>query len=109
MSPDFFQELFSTKFLCLKSSEYEVMASSLGFVKGSAETVEHRDKWKNIDDCIDKWFSGLHRGAFDPEKFDKEKLQKMKEEYGDGPIVYEEPNGILFMILSKPDPVTCFN
>ena len=69
----------------------------------SAETIEHRDMWKNIDDCIDKWFSQLHRGAFDPEMFDKDKLQQIKEEYGNGPIVLEEPYGILelFMILSK--------
>ena len=102
VSPDFFQVLFSTKFLCLRSSEYESLALSLGFVKMSADTIEHCDKWKSIDDCIDKWYSGLHKEAFDPEAFDKERLKQIKEEYGDGPIIYEEPNGILFMILSKP-------
>ena len=57
-SPDFFRELFSTKCLCLKSSEYETLALSLRFDKVSAEMIEHRDiMWKNIDDCIDKWFS----------------------------------------------------
>ena len=70
----------------------------------SAEIIEHRDGWKNIDNCIDKWYSGLHKGAFNPEKFDEEKLQQIREEYGDGPIVYEEPNRILFVILSKPEP-----
>ena len=104
VSPDFFQELFGTKFLCLRSSEYESLASSLGFVKVSTEMTEHRDRWKNIDDCIDKWYSGLHKGAFNPEKFDKETLQQIKEEYGDGPIVYEESNRILLMILLKPGP-----
>ena len=102
VSPDFFQDLFSTKFLCLRSSEYERLALSLGFTKVSAETVEHCDKWKNIDDCSDKWYSGLHKGAFNPGAFDEERLKQIKEEHGDGPIIYEKPNRILFMILSKP-------
>ena len=102
VSPDFFQDLFSTKFLCLRASEYEHLALSLGFTEVSAETVEHCDKWKNIDDCVDKWYSGLHKGAFNPGAFDEERLKQIKEEHGDGPIIYEKPNRILFMILSKP-------
>ena len=105
VSPHFFLDLFSTKCPCLTSSEYENLVLSLGFDKVSAETIEHRDKWKNIDDCIDIWFSRLQKGAFDPETFDKEKLQQIKEENGDGPIVSKESYGILFMILSKPGPV----
>ena len=52
VSPDFLPELFSTKCLCLRSREYEALGRSLGFVKVSAETTEHHDKWKNVDDCM---------------------------------------------------------
>ena len=103
VSPDFLPELFSTKCLCLRSREYEALGRSLGFVKVSAETTEHHDKWKNVDDCIVKWFSQLHRGAIDPETFDKKKLQQIKEEYGDGPIVSKESYRMLSMILLKPE------
>ena len=106
VSPDFFEDLYSTKCFCQSFSEYEALASSFRFIKESAETVKHTMKFKNVDDCIEKYFSSLHRGAFDPEKFDKQKLQEIKEEYGNGPIVYQEPDGILFMILSKPQLVT---
>ena len=104
VSPDFLEDLYSTKCFCLGCSEYQCLASSFGFVGVSAETIEHLYRWKNIDDCIDMWFSGLHRGAFDPEMFDKEKVQRIKEEYGDGPIICEKPSGILFMIITKPGP-----
>ena len=103
VSPDFLPELFSTKCLCLRSREYEALGRSLGFVKVSAETTEHHDKWKNVDDCIVKWFSQLHRGAIDPETFDKKKLRQIKEEYGDGPIVSKESYRMLSMILLKPE------
>ena len=101
VSPGFLEDFYSTKCYCLCRSEYEVLSSS-GFVRESAETIEIFHHWKNIDDCLDKLFSGFG-GLFDPEKFDKEKLQQIKEEYGDGPIICEKPSKILFMILSKPD------
>ena len=89
--------------LCLNASKYETIALSMGYTIVFTKTEEHYDKWKNLDDCIDKFFSGLHKGAFDPEKFDKYKLQEIRDEFGDGPVVYEEHNGMLFMILAKPD------
>ena len=104
VSRDFLEDLYSTKCFCLDCSEYKCLTSSLGFVEVSAETTEHLYRWKDIDDCIDMWFSGLHTGAFDPQMFDMEKFQRIKDEYGDGPIVYEKPNRILFVIVAKPGP-----
>lgn len=103
VSPDFFHTLFTTKLFGMTLSEYENLAVSAGFVKMCAESEHICEKWKNLDDCVYKWFSELHTGAFDPEKFDAEKMQKLKEEYGDGEIVYDEPNqSLLYMIFVKP-------
>lgn len=98
VSPHFFDELYSTR---LDGSAYEALATSVGYVKVFAESEEHWGRWENLDDCVDKWFSGL-QGFFDPEKFDMEKFQRIKDEYGDGEVVYEKPNGMLFMILERP-------
>ena len=102
VAPDFFQKLFNTKMLCLNASEYETIALSIRYTIVFTKTEEYYEQWKNLDDCIDDFFSELPSGAFDPEKFDKQKLQEIKNEFGDGPVVCEEPDGILFMILAKP-------
>lgn len=101
VSQDFLHKLHFTKCDLLQGNEYEALALSLGYLTVCFEIEEHRDRWKNLDDCIDKWYSGL-QGTFDPEKFDMEKFQRIKEEYGDGEVVYEKPNGMLFMVFAKP-------
>ena len=45
-------------------------------------------------------FGGL-QGEFDPTQTDKHELQKLKEEHGDGPVVYLEPERLLTVILTK--------
>lgn len=101
VSLDFLDKFYSTKCDFLQGNEYEALALSLGYVRVCFEVDEYWGRWKNLDDCIDKWYSGL-QGAFDPEKFDMEKFQRIKEEYDDGEIVYEKPNGMLFVVFAKP-------
>ena len=42
--------------------------------------------WKSLDDYIDAMY-----GWFDPSQFDKEALEELKIEYGNGPVVQKQP------------------
>ena len=55
--------------------------------------------WKSLDDYID----AMH-GWFDPSQFDKEALEELKIEYGNGPVVQEQPIVQMYIaiVLIKP-------
>ena len=49
-------------------------------------------------DAMHGWF----QGEFDPSQFDKDTLEELKNEYGDGPVVQEQPTVQLYIELNKP-------
>ena len=103
--PGFLSEMYNDKKVIefLKASEYESLASDVGFtnisitVKNEVDDFVH---WQNIDLYIDALY-GWFQGYFDPKAFDKEKLEMLKEHLGDGPIFLPEPIRSVYAILIK--------
>ena len=72
----------------------------------SAGTVKHCDNYQYVEEYRWQLLSDIQDyinkyTLFYPRAFDEESLKHAdKEEHGDGPIIYEEPNRILF---TKPN------
>ena len=70
-------------------SEYETLASNIGFTNLTVEFIPDYPKWNNLDDYIDSmhvWF----QGEFDPTKFNNHTLEEIKQEYSSGPVVQSD-------------------
>ena len=70
----------------LKVSEYESLATDVGFKQASMTLVPIYLKWDNLDEYIDA-MHGWFQGEFDPAEFDQEVFQEIKREYGSGPVI----------------------
>ena len=100
-SPDFLDDLLTKLAKPLYASDYKALASAAGFVQ--TPTIYSYSKvpeWKNFDTFVDSMYGSL-QGKFDPAQIDKLELQRLKEEHGDGPVVYTEPYTLLTVIITK--------
>ena len=98
--PDFLHQMFHEKMILLNCNEYRNIATSAGF-KNISTTVKSIDlQWSSLDSYIDAMY-GWFQGEFDPKQFDKDKLDEIKQQHGDGPVVAPEPHRRLYVILTK--------
>jgi ubiquinone/menaquinone biosynthesis C-methylase UbiE len=100
VSPDFLDWMTNEKMIFWNVSEYVRVATDAGFRQMSLSLIPHYPEWKNLDDYINsmyRWF----QGEFDPRKFEQEALDKIKEEYGNGPVTQSQPIYNLHAILTK--------
>ena len=77
---------------------YKKMASSAGFEITSVTTEDLRPKHRKVDHYIAAMY-GWFDGQFDPAQFDSAAFQRLKREYGVGPVVQTEK---LEFVLTKP-------
>ena len=89
--------------VCLTADEYKKLAQATGFELNSTTIRSMEQRWANVDVYIDYMY-GSTGGWFNPSTWDQEVLQKMKMEYGDGPVITlpEHPKRNLHAILVKP-------
>jgi ubiquinone/menaquinone biosynthesis C-methylase UbiE len=90
VGPNFFDWIFKEKLMFLKVSEYERLATDIGFKQTSMTLIPIYPKWDNLDEYIDAMY-GWFQGEFDPTMFDQEAFQEIKREYGPGPVTQTEP------------------
>ena len=100
VGPNFLDRLYKDKIMHLKASEYESLATDVGFKQISMPLVPNYPKWNNLDHYIGAVY-GWFQGEFDPAQFDQEALQEIKREYGPGPVILPEPVPIIHAILTK--------
>ena len=84
---------------CISASEYNHIATTIGFKVTSSEVEIVRYNFANIDSFL-KWHCGSTEGQVDPEKVDPAILETFKRPFGDSP--YEHTSPRLTIILSKP-------
>ncbi len=101
VGPNFLDWLFKEKLVQFKASEYESLATDVGFKQSSMTLVQNNPKWDNLDEYIDAMF-GWFQGEFDPAEFDQEAFQELKRQYGPGPVTLPEPIQVIYAILTKP-------
>lgn len=102
LGPQFLQRMSTEVKKYLTVDEYQNLATISGFNKGdtSVTTENLHPRWRNLDHYIYSMY-GWFGGEFDPSQFDQVVLQKLKKEYGDGPVVQTEPIKKLEIILTK--------
>ena len=98
--PNFLYELFHEKIILLNASEYKNLASTTGFAQITTTVKDVEMEWKNLDSYIESMY-GWSQGEFDPKQFDKDALEKLRKEFGDGPVLTLEPHRRLYFILTK--------
>ena len=102
LGPDFMPRFLTKVMTFLTADEYHELARGIGFEpKYVTVRLDKDTKWSKLDHYIDTMHGWLS-GGFDASKFDAETLQKLKKEFGDGPVEYDEPLRNLHIILSKP-------
>ena len=101
VGPNFLDRMFKEKLMHLKASEYESLATDVGFMQTFMTIQPHYPKWDNLDQYIDA-VHGWFQGEFDPAEFDQEILQEIKSEYGNGPVTQSEPINHIHAIFTKP-------
>ena len=101
VGPDFLHWIHTEVTTYLTAEEYKALASAAGFEQTSTTVENLWLQWKNLDHYIDAVY-GWYGGRFDPSHFDRDAFRKLKEEYGDGPVVLTEPMKKLEVILTKP-------
>ena len=98
--PDFLHQMFHEKMILLNSNEYRNIATIAGF-KEISTTVKDIDlQWDSLDSYIEAMY-GWFQGEFDPKQFDKDKLDEIKQQHGDVPVVTPEPHKRLYVIFTK--------
>ncbi len=98
--PNFLHQMFHEKMILLSCNEYRNIATTAGF-KNISTTVKNIDlQWSSLDSYIDSMY-GWFQGEFDPKQFDKDKLDEIKQQHGDGPVIAPEPHRRLYVILTK--------
>ena len=63
----------------LAASEYQRLASEVGFSQITIEVEDTVSEWKNLDVFIDVMYGTFH-GEFDPAEIDSDTLCKLKED-----------------------------
>ena len=102
VGPNFLQSMLHEKMIFLNEKDYEALAIRAGFRISTAAIIPEYPKWNNLDAYIDS-MHGWFQGEFDPTQFDEDALQKLKMEYGSGPIIQTEPINTIHAILMKTD------
>ena len=100
LGPQFLHRMTSEVKVYLTADEYKRLASHHGFEVISFTIVDVHPKWRNLDHYIDSMY-GWFGGEFDPSQFDRVLLQKLKEEYGDGPVIQTDPIRVIQAIYYK--------
>ena len=77
VGPNFLDQIFKGKLMHLKASEYESLATDVGFIRTSMKIQPLYPKWNNLDQYIDAMY-GWFQGEFDPAEFDQETLQEIE-------------------------------
>ena len=103
LGPNFLIWMLQEKEVYLSANDYRTLAFKSGLEITSLLTRNINMTWKNLDDYIDAMY-GWFQGEFDPNQFDKDTLEKLKKEYGNGPVVQEQPIVQLYniIVLTKP-------
>jgi ubiquinone/menaquinone biosynthesis C-methylase UbiE len=81
IGPDFLHKMLHDNQRYLPASDYQALASSVGFSNVLIETESVVTEWKNIDDFIIT-AHGVLQGEFEPKKIDSNQLIQLKQEYG---------------------------
>ena len=85
-------------FQCMSASEYNNIATTIGFKVTCNEVEITPLNFANVDGLL-KWYCGSTEGRFDPKKVDPATLVQFKQMYGDGPVENTYPR--VTIILSK--------
>ena len=101
LGPNFLVWMLQEKEVYLSANDYETLACRTGLEISILRTRNINMGWKNLDDYIDA-MHGWFQGEFDPSQVDKDVLEELKTEYGDGPVVQEQPIIQLYIVLIKP-------
>ena len=99
VGPEFLAKHLAEKQMYCTADEWRKMAFDSGFASQTMEVDSFLLQWDTIDEYIEA-MHGWFQGGFDPAKFDQEKLQQIKEEHGDGPVV-QGPNKSILAIFYK--------
>jgi ubiquinone/menaquinone biosynthesis C-methylase UbiE len=99
VSPDFYYKALHEKQMFLTASEYQRLASEVGFNQVTIEVEDIVDEWKNLDAFIIA-MNGVFHGQFDSAKMDSDTLRKLIEDYGKDTVV-KRPTRIIKAVLTK--------
>jgi ubiquinone/menaquinone biosynthesis C-methylase UbiE len=99
ISPDFYHKLLYKDQVFLTASEYQHLASEVGFNQVSIEVTGIVIEWKNLDAFIIA-MNGIFHGQFDSAKLDRDALGKLIEDYGKDTVV-KRPARFLKAVLTK--------
>ena len=86
ISPDFYHKILHEDQVFLPASDYQRLASEVGFGQISIEVEDKISEWKNLDVFINGMHGNFH-GKFDPAKMDSDVLERLKEDYGKDTVV----------------------
>lgn len=101
LGPEFLHRMQNEVKVYLTADEYKSLAVTTGFEQTSVTIENLYPKWRDLDHYIDSMY-GWFGGEFVPSQLDGEGLQKLKEEFGDGPVLQREPIRKIEAILTKP-------
>ena len=99
IGPDFYHKMLCEKQTFLAASEYQRLASEVGFSQITIEVEDTVSEWKNLHVFIDVMYGTFH-GEFDPAEIDSDALGKLKEDYGNDTVI-KRPCGIIRAILTR--------
>ena len=98
--PGFLHQMFYDKMSLLSESEYKSLPCISRFTEITTMVKSVDLEWDDLDSYIESMY-GWFQGEFDPKSFDKNLLENLKEQFGDGPIHFPEPHRRLYVILTK--------
>ena len=101
VGPEFVHRMLNEVMMFVSPNEYERLACATGFELKSAVVREREIKLPSLDNYIDAIY-GWCGGEFDPSIWEKDELEEIKKEHGDGPVVAEEPAKYLHVMIAKP-------
>ena len=101
VGPSFLPWICTEKMKFLITSEYETLASNIGFTETSMLVSPEYPRWNNLDHYVNSMHGWWH-GEFDPTQFDQDALKELNREYGSGPVVQSKPIDIIYATVSKP-------
>ena len=94
----FLDRFLHEKQVYLSDTDYQALASDVGFTQISVDTENVVTEWKNLDTFIISAHGAL-QGELDLAQISNDTLKKLKEEYGDD--VIRRPVGLIKAILTK--------
>ena len=102
--PNFLHQMFHKKMILLNSSEYRNIATTAGFQKISTSYCQRLtcNVWSSLDSYHMILCTAGSKENSTPKNSTKvAKLDEIKQQHGDGPVVGPEPHRRLYITLTK--------